>query len=73
MNRGELALAEVHLQAAAQRDPDKIAYGIALSRLRILQKRPAEAKRLLMEIQANGYSDPTLVRLLNEAEQMLRK
>ncbi|GIV06067.1 MAG: hypothetical protein KatS3mg016_1642 [Fimbriimonadales bacterium] len=73
MNRGELALAEVHLQVAAQRDPDKIAYGIALSRLRILQKRPAEAKRLLTEIQANGYSDPSLVGLLNEAEQMLRK
>jgi tetratricopeptide (TPR) repeat protein len=73
MNRGELALAEVHLQAAAERDPDKIAYGVALSRLRILQKRPAEAKRLLTEIQANGYSDPTLVGLLNEAEQMLRK
>lgn len=73
MNRGEFALAETHLQAAAQRDPDKIAYGIALSRLRILQKRPAEAKRLLTEIQANGYSDPTLVGLLHEAEQMLRK
>lgn len=73
MNRGELALAEAHLQAAAQRDPDKIAYRIALSRLRILQKRPAEAQQLLKEIQANGYSDPTLVGLLNEAEQMLRK
>lgn len=73
MNQGNLALAETHLQAAAQRDPDKIAYGVALSRLRILQKRPAEAKQLLTEIQANGYSDPTIVGLLNEAEQILRK
>jgi len=73
MNRGNLELAERHLQAAAQRDPDRIAYGIAMGRLRILQKRPAEAQQFLREVQSWGYSDATVVGLLNEAAQMLKQ
>ncbi len=72
MNQRQLELAERHLQAAAQRDPDKIAYGIAMGRLRILQNRPAEARQFLREVQSRGYSDATVVGLLNEAAQMLR-
>ncbi len=72
MNQGELALAETHLQGAARRDPDKIAYGIALARLRLLQNRPAEAKRVLNELQASGYRDPTIDALLSEANQKLK-
>ncbi|MCX7992901.1 MAG: tetratricopeptide repeat protein, partial [Fimbriimonadales bacterium] len=73
MNQPNLEIAEIHLQSAAQRDPDKIAYGIALARLRILQKRPAEAVQLLRDIQTNGYSDATVEALLKEAQQMLKQ
>ncbi|GIV09475.1 MAG: hypothetical protein KatS3mg019_1566 [Fimbriimonadales bacterium] len=73
MNKGNLELAETHLQAAAARDPDKIAYGIALSRLRILQKRPAEAIRVLDALQASGYDAPMLRQLRTEASQMMQE
>jgi tetratricopeptide (TPR) repeat protein len=73
MNQRDLATAEAHLQAAAQRDPDRIAYGIALARLRILQNRPADAKRVLTDLRERGYRDGTLDALLAEAEQMLAK
>jgi tetratricopeptide (TPR) repeat protein len=73
MNQRDLAIAETHLQAAAQRDPDRIAYGIALARLRILQNRPADAKRVLTDLRERGYRDGTLDALLAEAEQMLAK
>lgn len=70
MNEGNLALAETHLQAAARRDPDKIAYGVALSRLRILQQRPAEAIQTLDELRARGYNAPIIEQLLAEARGM---
>jgi tetratricopeptide (TPR) repeat protein len=73
MNQHDLALAEAHLQAAAQRDPDRVAYGVALARLRILQNRPAEAKQVLNDLRERGYRDGTLDALLTEAEQMLAK
>ncbi|MCX7925647.1 MAG: tetratricopeptide repeat protein [Fimbriimonadales bacterium] len=73
MNQGDLALAERHLQEAARRDPDKIAYGIAMGRLRILQKRPAEAKQFLLEVQSSGYRDAAVAGLLQEAEGMLKR
>jgi tetratricopeptide (TPR) repeat protein len=73
MNQRDLATAEAHLQAAAQRDPDRVAYGIALARLRILQNRPAEAKQALTDLRERGYHDETLDALLAEAEQMLAK
>jgi tetratricopeptide (TPR) repeat protein len=73
MNQRDLATAEAHLQAAAQRDPDRVAYGVALARLRILQNRPAEAKQALIDLRERGYRDGTLDALLAEAEQMLAK
>jgi hypothetical protein len=73
MNQHDLALAEAHLQAAAQRDPDRVAYGVALARLRILQNRPAEAKQVLNDLRKRGYRDEKLDALLTEAEQMLAK
>jgi tetratricopeptide (TPR) repeat protein len=73
MNQRDLTTAEAHLQAAAQRDPDRVAYGIALARLRILQNRPAEAKQALTDLRERGYRDGTLDALLAEAEQMLAK
>ncbi len=73
MNRGELELAERHLQEAAPRDPDPIAFGIAMGRLRLLQKRPAEAQQLLMQVQSRGYRDATLETLLHEASKMLQQ
>lgn len=69
MNQGNLELAETHLQTAVARDPDKIAYGIALSRLRILQKRPAEAIQILDELKASGYNAPIIEQLRKEASQ----
>jgi Flp pilus assembly protein TadD len=71
MNERNLELAERHLQGAAARDPNKIEYGVALSRLRILQNRPAEAKRILMELVESGYRTDIIEGLLKEAEQML--
>ena len=71
MNERNLELAERHLQGAAARDPDKVDYGVALSRLRILQNRPAEAKQILMELTESGYRTDTIEGLLKEAEQML--
>jgi predicted Zn-dependent protease len=73
MNQRDLAIAETHLQAAAQRDPDRIAYGIALARLRILQNRPADAKRVLTDLRERGYRNDNIDGLLAEAEQMLAK
>jgi tetratricopeptide (TPR) repeat protein len=73
MNQRDLTTAEAHLQVAAQRDPDRVAYGIALARLRILQNRPAEAKQALTDLRERGYRDGTLDALLAEAEQMLAK
>ncbi|MCS7209737.1 MAG: tetratricopeptide repeat protein [Fimbriimonadales bacterium] len=72
MNERNLALAEAHLRAAAQRDPDRIAYGIALARLRLLQGRPAEAEQVLLELQRSGYNDRTVTALLQEARSRLR-
>ncbi|MCS6919713.1 MAG: tetratricopeptide repeat protein [Fimbriimonadales bacterium] len=72
MNEGKLELAETHLQTAASRDPDKIAYGIALSRLRILQKRPAEAIQILDELRASGYDAPVIRQLREEASGMVK-
>jgi len=71
MSQGNLTLAEKHLQGAATRDPDRISYGIALSRLRLLQKRPAEAKRILTELVEGGYRTTEIVQILREAERML--
>jgi tetratricopeptide (TPR) repeat protein len=71
MNERNLELAERHLQGAAARDPDKVDYGVALSRLRILQNRPAEAKQILTELTESGYRTDTIDGLLKEAEQML--
>jgi Flp pilus assembly protein TadD len=71
MNERNLELAERHLQGAAARDPNKIEYGVALSRLHILQNRPAEAKRILMELVESGYRTDIIEGLLKEAEQML--
>jgi predicted Zn-dependent protease len=68
-----LATAETHLQVAAQRDPDRVAYGIALARLRILQNRPAEAKQALTDLRERGYRNDNIDGLLAEAEQMLAK
>jgi len=73
MNQRDLALAEAHLQVAAQRDPDRVAYGVALARMRILQNRPAEAKQMLIDLRERGYRDKTIDTLLAEAEQMLAK
>jgi predicted Zn-dependent protease len=73
MNQRDLAIAETHLQAAAQRDPDRVAYGIALARLRILQNRPADAKRVLTDLRERGYRNDNIDGLLAEAEQMLAK
>jgi tetratricopeptide (TPR) repeat protein len=73
MNERNLELAERHLQGAAARDPNKIEYGVALSRLRILQNRPAEAKQILMELVESGYRTDTIEGLLKEAEQMLAR
>lgn len=73
MNEGDLALAEAHLQAAAQRAPDRIAYGIALGRLRVLQNRPAEAKRVLTELVESGYRDERINALLAEANRRQAK
>lgn len=73
MNQGNLELAQTHLQAASIRDPDKIAYGIALSRLRILQNRPAEAIQILDELKASGYDAPIIGQLRQEAATMLKR
>jgi tetratricopeptide (TPR) repeat protein len=73
MNERDLELAERHLQGAAARDPDKVAYGVALSRLRILQRRPTEAKQILTELTESGYRTDTIEGLLKEAEQMLAR
>ena len=73
MNQRDLTTAEAHLQAAAQRDPDRVAYGVALARLRILQNRPAEAKQTLADLVERGYRDKTIDALLAEAEQMLAR
>ncbi|MFN4033962.1 MAG: tetratricopeptide repeat protein [Fimbriimonadales bacterium] len=70
MNEGNLELAETHLQAAARRDPDQIDYGVALSRLRILQQRPSEAIQTLDELRARGYNAPAIEQLLAEARGM---
>lgn len=72
MNQRQLTLAEAHLRVAAQREPDQIAYGIALSRLRILQGRPAEAKQVLDDLKARGYRHPNIEGLWQEAVQQLR-
>ncbi|MGQ9657651.1 MAG: tetratricopeptide repeat protein [Fimbriimonadales bacterium] len=73
MNEGDLALAEVHLEAAAARAPDRVAYGIALGRLRVLQNRPAEAKRVLVGLLESGYRDERIDALLAEANRKLGK
>lgn len=73
MNEGDLALAEAHLQTAAQRAPDRVAYGIALARLRVLQNRPAEAKRVLTELVKSGYRDKRIDALLAEANRRRAK
>ncbi|MCS7300881.1 MAG: tetratricopeptide repeat protein [Fimbriimonadales bacterium] len=73
MNQRQLTLAEKHLQVAATRDPDQIAYGIALARLRILQNRPADAKQILDELKARGYTHPDIEGLRREAVAMLQK
>ena len=73
MNKRNLELAERHLQGAVARDPNKLEYGIALSRLRILQNRPAEAKQILTELTESGYRTDTIGRLLKEAEQLLAR
>jgi tetratricopeptide (TPR) repeat protein len=73
MNERNLELAERHLQGAAARDPHKVDYGVALSRLRILQRRPTEAKQILTELTESGYRTDTIEGLLKEAEQMLAR
>lgn len=64
MLQGNLSLAEKYLQIAAQRNPDKVAYGTALSRLRILQGRHTEAKRILQELLEEGYNTAEIQNLL---------
>jgi len=73
MNQRDLATAERHLQTAAQRDPDRVAYGIALARLRILQNRPADAKQVLTDLRERGYRNDIIDALLAEAEQRLAR
>ncbi len=69
MNQNDLELAERHLRAAAVRDPNRVDYGVALARLRLLQNRPAEAAQLLRELQSQGYRHPTIDALLAEAQR----
>lgn len=69
MNKGDLAVAERHLQAAATRDPNRVAYAIALARLRLLQNRPREARQLLQELRAQGYNDPKIDALWAEVQR----
>ncbi|MCS7273240.1 MAG: tetratricopeptide repeat protein [Fimbriimonadales bacterium] len=69
MNRGDLTIAERHLQSAATRDPNRVEYAIALARLRLLQNRPTEARRLLYELRTYGYSDSTIEALWAELQR----
>lgn len=69
MLQGDLVLAEKLLQTAAQRNPDKVAYRIALARLRILQNRKVEARALLQDLVEAGYENQEVRNLLIEARK----